>query len=450
VTVAQHVSNMNQSQITNFFGAATVTINNNTLPVPVQKRDAATQTTEHRRKKAAVTTTSRKRRREKEDEYDDDTSEFELNDDEEEDEEESSENTVPLYRCRGVTKLGLVEHQTTFNKMCKNIANKTGCNSICYTCQSACNSNHNMHMSSEKLAKMIRKNMVLSSKRREENGRGDDNKEVKIMPLEDIVTQLSVDGRQYVVTGENDVIVASFLMRNVGGYHNTQSPDRINDAVLHYIPSNVRWRPVFLNARYAFKHLQLVDALSVSRVSPSPDDVFLENLRQSSPSFTSPYYRDVNNKKSKYKLYQLVTGAKGNSKNKSRLCEWLLGSDFSDAYGWCRALFRQQGFRCAYSGIVMDVTARGSPFMPSLERVNSNGHYSRDNCVLICAGLNARSVGQRNKNMTPEQQQLAVNDGSFQQAYWDESTFVHVGGTASCVIAAKAYDMGRIASSTSV
>jgi hypothetical protein len=185
--------------------------------------------------------------------------------------------------------------------------------------------------------------MVSSSKKRQENGRGDDD-EVKIMLLQDIVRQLSVDGRQYVVTVENNVIVASFLMRNVGGYHNTQSPDRINDAILHYIPYNVRWRPVFLNAAYAFKHMQLAYALSVSRVSPSPDNVFHENLHQSSPDFTATCY--------------LVNGANGSSKKKSRLCEWLLGSDSSDAYEWCRALFRQQGFRCAYSSIVMDVTAQ--------------------------------------------------------------------------------------------
>jgi hypothetical protein len=167
----------------------------------------------------------------------------------------------------------------------------------------------------------------------------------------------------------------------------------------------------------------------------------LENLRQSSPSFTSTYYSNTNNKN---KLYQIVNAAKGNSKKKSRAVNWSLGRDLSDAYEWCRALFRQQGFRCAYSGIVMDVTARKSPLMPSLERVNSNGEYSRDNCVLICAGLNAITVGQRNKNMTPEQQQQAVIDGSFQQAYWDESTFVNVGDTVARMAAAKAYDIARI------
>jgi hypothetical protein len=87
--------------------------------------------------------------------------------------------------------------------------------------------------------------------------------------------------------------------------------------------------------------------------------------------------------------------------------------------------------------------------MPSLERVNSNGHYSRDNCVLICAGLNTIIVGQRNKNMTTKQQQQAVDDGSFQQAYWDESTFVNVGDTAARMAAARAYDMGRIAATDS-
>jgi hypothetical protein len=150
-------------------------------------------------------------------------------------------------------------------------------------------------------------------------------------------------------------------------------------------------------------------------------------------------------------LYELALNAKSNSKKKkSRACDWSLGTNFSDAHTWCRALFRRQGFRCAYSGIVMGVTAKKSPWMPSLERVNSNGDYSRDNCVLVCAGLNANTVGQRNKNMTPEQQQQSVIDGSFQQAYWDESTFVNIGDTAARMVAARAHDMARIASSTSL
>jgi hypothetical protein len=81
------------------------------------------------------------------------------------------------------------------------------------------------------------------------------------------------------MTKYNGMIVAIFLIRNIGGYYNTQSPDKIVDAILDYIISNVRWRPVFLNAPYAFKHIQLAYALVVSRVTPSPDDVFLENLR---------------------------------------------------------------------------------------------------------------------------------------------------------------------------
>jgi hypothetical protein len=206
-----------QRTMNNFCG--TIVINNNPAP-PAPHATSTTEATQ-----TPVTTMeekkvlSHKRRREEDlkdeisssedDDYDDD------DDDEEDDEEE--EDTQPLYRCGGVKNLGRPEHQTTFDKMKKDKSSKYGVGRICLTCQSAYDSDRNMHMSSEKLAKAIRKHMVSNSKRREENGRGDDNEEVKIMPLEDIVAQLSVDGRQYVVTGENDVIVASFLMRNVGG-----------------------------------------------------------------------------------------------------------------------------------------------------------------------------------------------------------------------------------------
>jgi hypothetical protein len=45
--------------------------------------------------------------------------------------------------------------------------------------------------------------------------------------------------------------------------------------------------------------------------------------------------------------------------------------------------------------------------------------------------------------MTPEQHQQSATDGSFNQTYWNNSTFVSVGNTAARMTAAKAHDMGK-------
>jgi hypothetical protein len=92
---------------------------------------------------------SRKRHREEEDDDDDDEAETHSS--------EEDEYTEPLYRCRGVPKLGCPEHQTTFDKMVKQKQNKkTGCNTICLACRSVYNSDRRMHQSGIHLAKMIR------------------------------------------------------------------------------------------------------------------------------------------------------------------------------------------------------------------------------------------------------------------------------------------------------
>lgn len=65
------------------------------------------------------------------------------------------------------------------------------------------------------------------------------------------------------------------------------------------------------------------------------------------------------------------------------------------------------------------LTSKGGPRTVSIKRIDATWHYEPGNVALICSGLNARDVGSHcNKNLTPEEQQVACRNGSFSVEAW--------------------------------
>jgi hypothetical protein len=57
-------------------------------------------------------------------------------------------------------------------------------------------------------------------------------------------------------------------------------------------------------------------------------------------------------------------------------------------------MIREQDHRCALTGIKFDESARKDggrvrPYVASVDRVDARGPYSRDNCRVVCAAMNA-------------------------------------------------------------
>lgn len=56
---------------------------------------------------------------------------------------------------------------------------------------------------------------------------------------------------------------------------------------------------------------------------------------------------------------------------------------------WIKNQIIKQNYLCYHSGLPLIITETSRyPFKPSIERLNNNVLYTRDNCVLVCLGIN--------------------------------------------------------------
>ena len=88
-------------------------------------------------------------------------------------------------------------------------------------------------------------------------------------------------------------------------------------------------------------------------------------------------------------LKELVGSAKSNSKSKKGEA-----SKFEIDFEFVKGLYEQQGGRCYYSGIEMTTSGQ---FKMSLERLDNNKGYIKDNLVLVCLEFNNQMHWSREK-----------------------------------------------------
>lgn len=72
--------------------------------------------------------------------------------------------------------------------------------------------------------------------------------------------------------------------------------------------------------------------------------------------------------------------------------------------GWIQNQIIKQNYLCYHSGLKMIITETSRyPFKPSIERLNNNISYKKDNCVLVCLGIN---YGRSNNQIEELQKHL--------------------------------------------
>ena len=86
------------------------------------------------------------------------------------------------------------------------------------------------------------------------------------------------------------------------------------------------------------------------------------------------------------KIRQVAGGAKSRARNKGLECE-------DDLFALALGLYDAQGGRCAITGLPFNLRVVGSgaarrPFAPSLDRIDSDSGYTRDNTRLVCQVVN--------------------------------------------------------------
>ena len=128
-----------------------------------------------------------------------------------------------------------------------------------------------------------------------------------------------------------------------------------------------------------------------------------------------PFTRDYNhcyNRTLRGKAKSLANSAKKRSEMRKEQCEI--------EYGDILRMLVQQGGRCFYSGVPLQYDRVHVDWVMSLERLDNNSGYVRDNCVLIAAEFNTTDLSK-----------LATSEvhGSPQ---WSLAKAMHVWGRAGC------------------
>lgn len=246
-------------------------------------------------------------------------------------------------------------------------------------------------------AAVMLKNMKEATLKKNKKGKN------HIMPdwTVDFVLEFLYKNNVYIV---KDTILGDleFHMMITNSYYNSASFDRIDDN-LGYSLENIEIRPQFLNSLYKLTTENIRELVEI-REQPQDYKVLLSNYKK-----LRSFMRDI------------VARTKNCVSYKTRIITIDFKSD-QEFIEYLIYLFIQQGGKCAYSYVPIYPIVKHK-YKLSIERKNPLLSYNKDNIVLITIGLNGRPCGQfLNKNISEEQRTLALNNGIFNQKYWDTCT----------------------------
>lgn len=186
------------------------------------------------------------------------------------------------------------------------------------------------------------------------------------------------------ITYKSGPIEIPLLLTN--GYINSASVDRIDNSK-GYTYNNVRIVPRFLN----------VEDFKMSKINPEDwgEIMTLREMPRNIEEFSEIANIVKNNYISKTFFYGLANSASDhikNSKNKNLIFDF-------ESLGECTIFlinkFIEQGGRCSYLKIPIYIK-EGHKYKASVERVNHNIGYTRENIVLIVSSINAPPSGPKN------------------------------------------------------
>jgi len=209
----------------------------------------------------------------------------------------------------------------------------------------------------------------------------------------------------------HDTIVGTleFPLRLTNGYFNSASIDRIDDSK-GYI-DNYEIRPQFLNCLYKLTTDNLKELVKIREEKQTIDEL-------------NKISKIIKNKKHHENFFRCLAHSCKTvllNKDKSRN----LTFDFESEEECLKFIIQQyikQGGRCAYSNVPIYPSIKHK-FKVSVERVNPRLSYNKNNMILIVVGLNTRPCGQfLNEKLTEEQREIALQNGKFNQDYWDTCT----------------------------
>jgi hypothetical protein len=321
-----------------------------------------------------------------------------------------------MFRCAGNGQAQTVHYVINEDDMCKNMSSKSGIGSTCLTCAKQRMRVVKNHSQEGVTLRVKYSNMGVSSVRRHASIVKKAKAAKQPIPAAPTVMERKVFDKMvhdtkniYEIKDTDGTIVARFPMTTTGGYFHTVSPDRIDDSNLNYVPENVIIRPSCLNSLRGFKH-DVFPKFLKTRYEPMPDDLLQRNIYAARTERTT----QIENKKLKQRLYQMVKNAKMSITKEGRKQFWRkLTFELGD-----------EGKTDDLTGIQLDADAADrSPIMPSIERKNANIGYTRDNVVLICVGTNSCTNGQLREDMSKDEMDEAVRDGSFNVDWFNSSTF---------------------------
>lgn len=282
------------------------------------------------------------------------------------------------YRCRGYGERK--EHSVSYEEIVKRADSKNGVETICKECQKKYNQDNSYDVSNARALNLIYFGMQSSSKKRK--------MEMKITKQEWF--ELANDQDTYEPQGTSFV----FKLKRERGWFNTLSCDRIDDSK-EYILDNIQARPHILNS---------VKSLN------DPDFVVLDKKRYEE-RIESELKTIVDNFNNEIKRHPV----QGKLYNMSTKYGKLLDMSVTKFISWLTKMFIQQGGRCAYTGMPMNLEKSNCFGVCMTRKVKCDG-WEKENCCLIIEGLNNKHSGRRG-----EDRQTIIN-GSFNQEYWNEST----------------------------
>lgn len=121
-------------------------------------------------------------------------------------------------------------------------------------------------------------------------------------------------------------------------------------------------------------------------------------------------------------FYKLANGAKSHSSDK-KIFDF---KSISECAYFLIQIFIKQGGRCAYSNVPI-YPISGHKYMMSIERKNPLNGYTKENIILIVAGLNCPPSGQiHNKNRDEIEKEEILKTSIFNQEYWDKCTLLTI------------------------
>jgi hypothetical protein len=229
--------------------------------------------------------------------------------------------------------------------------------------------------------------------------------ELHEMPIFSHINIKEILDKNRVYTVENTIAGdLKFPLRLTNGYYNSASFDRIDDNI-GYVIENIEIRPQFLNNFYKFT---------------TEDIRYVVNIRENIQNHI--YLKDNYSKLKKF-FFGLIHGAKICISNKKS--DRNISIDFkstTDFVSFLIGLYVEQGGRCAYSYIPIYPIIKHK-YKISMERKNPTLSYNKNNILLIAVELNGRPCGQfLNKYISEENRQNALENGIFNQEYWNICT----------------------------